>query len=302
MPTSPLLSTPAIALPLLRRGKVRDVFEAGDDRLLIVATDRISAFDHVLGSGIPDKGRILTQLSAFWFGRLGGLTRHHLVSTDVATFPAGAQVAAADLEGRSMLVRRTRPLPVECVARGYLEGSGWKDYQATGAICGHHLPAGLRQCDRLPAPIFTPATKAESGHDENITEAAAAALLGEDLFDQVRTLTLALYSAGAEHAAARGILVADTKFEFGIVEEAAGPGILLIDEVLTPDSSRFWPADWYEPGRPQPSFDKQFVREYLERIHWNKQPPVPALPDDVVARTREKYLDAFRRLTGADLA
>jgi phosphoribosylaminoimidazole-succinocarboxamide synthase len=299
---APLLDIAGVHLPLVRRGKVRDVFAADDDHLLIVASDRISAFDHVLGSGIPDKGRILTQLSAFWFATLAPLTAHHLVSTDVGDFPAAAQAAAADLAGRSMLVRRTRPLPVECVARGYLEGSGWKDYQATGAICGHQLPAGLRQCDRLPEPIFTPATKAESGHDENISEAEAARLLGDDVFAQVKALTLALYRAGSEHAAAHGILVADTKFEFGLVAGDEDAQVLLIDEVLTPDSSRFWPADQYTPGRPQPSFDKQFVREYLERIQWDKQPPVPALPDDVVARTREKYLDAFARLTGTPLA
>jgi phosphoribosylaminoimidazole-succinocarboxamide synthase len=299
---APLLDIAGVQLPLVRRGKVRDVFAADDDHLLIVASDRISAFDHVLGSGIPDKGRILTQLSAFWFATLAPLTAHHLVSTDVGDFPAAAQAAAADLAGRSMLVRRTSPLPVECVARGYLEGSGWKDYQATGAICGHQLPAGLRQCDRLPEPIFTPATKAESGHDENISEAEAARLLGDDVFAQVKALTLALYRAGSEHAAAQGILVADTKFEFGLVAGDEDAQVLLIDEVLTPDSSRFWPADQYTPGRPQPSFDKQFVREYLERIQWDKQPPVPALPDDVVARTREKYLDAFARLTGTPLA
>lgn len=297
---SPLLTTPAIGLPLLRRGKVRDVFDAGDDRLLIVATDRISAFDHVLGSGIPDKGRILTQLSAFWFGRLAAVTPHHLLSIELDAFPASAQ--RPELAGRAMLVRRTQPLAVECVARGYLEGSGWKDYQATGTLCGHRLPSGLRQCDRLPTPIFTPATKAESGHDENITEAQAAEVLGESVFTQVRDLTLALYRAGADHAAARGILVADTKFEFGLVHEDGASRVILIDEVLTPDSSRFWPADQYAPGGPQPSFDKQYVREYLERIQWDKQPPVPSLPDDVVARTREKYLDAFRRITGADLA
>jgi phosphoribosylaminoimidazole-succinocarboxamide synthase len=299
---APLLDIAGVQLPLVRRGKVRDVFAADDDHLLIVASDRISAFDHVLGSGIPDKGRILTQLSAFWFATLAPLTAHHLVSTDVGDFPAAAQAAAADLAGRSMLVRRTRPLPVECVARGYLEGSGWKDYQATGAICGHQLPRGLRQCDRLPEPIFTPATKAESGHDENISEAEAARLLGDDVFAQVKALTLALYRAGSEHAAAQGILVADTKFEFGLVAGDEDAQVLLIDEVLTPDSSRFWPADQYTPGRPQPSFDKQYVREYLERIQWDKQPPVPSLPDDVVARTREKYLDAFARLTGAPLA
>ena len=306
MPKRPLLETTRVDLPLLRRGKVRDVFDAGDDRLLIVATDRISAFDHVLGSGIPDKGRILSQLSVFWFGHLAHLTSHHLLSTDVGDFPTGAQAAADDLAGRSMLVRKTRPLPVECVARGYLEGSGWKDYQATGTLCGHRLPAGLRQCDRLPTPIFTPATKAETGHDENITEAEAARLLGDDVFEQVKALTLALYAAGAEHAATRGILVADTKFEFGLVSqdaaEADSPRVILIDEALTPDSSRFWPADQYAPGGPQPSFDKQFVREYLEAIQWDKQPPVPSLPDDVVEKTREKYLDAYRRLTGHDLA
>lgn len=301
MSHTPLLATPAIGLPLVRRGKVRDVFEAGDDRLLIVATDRISAFDHVLGSGIPDKGRILTQLSAFWFARLGAITPHHLVSTKAADFPTSTQGAAAELAGRSMLVRRTEPLPVECVARGYLEGSGWKDYQATGTVCGHRLPAGLRQCDQLPVPIFTPATKAESGHDENISEVRAAAILGDDVFAQVKALTLALYAAGASHAAGHGILVADTKFEFGLVEEGGTTRVLLIDEVLTPDSSRFWPADQYAPGGPQPSFDKQYVREYLERIQWDKQPPVPSLPAAVAERTRDKYLDAFRRLTGADL-
>jgi phosphoribosylaminoimidazole-succinocarboxamide synthase len=299
---APLLDIAGVPLPLVRRGKVRDVFAADDDHLLIVASDRISAFDHILGSGIPDKGRILTQLSAFWFARLAPLTAHHLVSTAVGDFPVAAQAAAAELEGRSMLVRRTRPLPVECVARGYLEGSGWKDYQATGAICGHRLPPGLRQCDKLPEPIFTPATKAEAGHDENISEAEAARLLGDDVFARVKTLTLALYRAGAEHAAAHGILVADTKFEFGLVGDGTDAQVLLIDEVLTPDSSRFWPADQYAPGRPQPSFDKQYVREYLERIQWDKQPPVPSLPAEVVARTREKYLDAYARLTGAPLA
>ncbi len=299
---APLLDITGVPLPLVRRGKVRDVFAVDDDHLLIVASDRISAFDHVLGSGIPDKGRILTQLSAFWFATLAPLTAHHLVSTDVGDFPAAALAAAVDLAGRSMLVRRTRPLPVECVARGYLEGSGWKDYQATGTICGHQLPAGLRQCDRLPEPIFTPATKAESGHDENISETEAARLLGDDVFARVKALTLALYRAGAEHAAAHGILVADTKFEFGLVGDGERAQVLLIDEVLTPDSSRFWPADQYVPGRPQPSFDKQYVREYLERIQWDKQPPVPSLPDEVVARTREKYLDAYARLTGATLA
>jgi phosphoribosylaminoimidazole-succinocarboxamide synthase len=293
-----LLETTDVDLPLLRRGKVRDVFEADADHLLIVATDRISAFDHVLGSGIPDKGRILTQLSAFWFRHLAHVTPHHVVSTDVADFPAGARRAASRLAGRSMLVRRTQPLPVECVARGYLEGSGWKDYLATGAVCGHPLPAGLRQCDRLPMPLFTPATKAESGHDENISEAQAAAILGDDVFGQVKALTLALYTAGAEHAASRGILVADTKFEFGLVEEGGASRVILIDEVLTPDSSRYWPADAYAPGGSPPSYDKQFVRDHLLAIAWDQKPPGPRLPPEVIARTREKYLAALRNLLG----
>lgn len=302
MPTAPLLDCSDLPLPLLRRGKVRDVFEVDDDHLLMVATDRISAFDHVLGSGIPDKGRILTQLSAFWFGMFGDDVRHHLVSMDTADFPASVRPFADRLRGRTMLVRRTTPLPVECVARGYLEGSGWKDYQATGTICGVPLPAGLTQCAQLPAPIFTPATKAESGHDENISEAQAAALIGAERVAALRDLTLTLYARGAAHAATRGILVADTKFEFGLLGDGDTASIVLIDEVLTPDSSRFWPADAYAPGGPQPSFDKQYVREYLEAIAWNKQPPVPSLPEDVVAKTREKYVEAYTRLTGTPFA
>jgi phosphoribosylaminoimidazole-succinocarboxamide synthase len=298
----PLIDSSLADLPLVRRGKVRDVYGVDDDHLLIVATDRISAFDYVLGSGIPDKGRILTQLSAFWFDRVADLVPHHLVATDVARFPAALARHADVLRGRAMLVRRTTPFAVECVARGYLSGSGWKDYQRTGQVCGVPLPAGLRESDRLPEPIFTPATKAESGHDENISEAQAAAIVGEATLARLKALTLALYRRGAEHAASCGIILADTKFEFGLRPGPDGDALLLIDEVMTPDSSRFWPADGYAPGGPQPSFDKQFVRDYLEAIRWNKQPPVPALPDDVVARTREKYLDAYRRLTGRDLA
>ncbi len=302
MTIAPLLDCSDLPLPLLRRGKVREVFEVDADHLLMVATDRISAFDHVLGSGIPDKGRILTQLSAFWFTMFADTVKHHLVSMDPADFPAVVRPYADRLRGRTMLVRRTTPLPIECVARGYLEGSGWKDYQATGAICGIPLPAGLVQCAQLPAPIFTPATKAESGHDENISEAQAAARIGTARVGQLRDLTLTLYARGAAHAATRGILVADTKFEFGLVGEGDAAELVLIDEVLTPDSSRFWPADAYAPGGPQPSFDKQYVREYLESIAWNKQPPVPSLPPDVVARTREKYLEAYTRLTGLPFA
>jgi len=299
--TPPLLDTSFPALARLRRGKVRDVYEVDDKHLLIVATDRISAFDYVLGSGIPDKGKVLSQLSTFWFGLLGDVVAHHLVSADVRDYPAALAPHADALRGRSMLVRRTTPLTIECVARGYVSGSGWKDYVATGRICGIALPPGLRESDRLPAPIFTPATKAESGHDENIDEAHAVALVGRDVFDRVKALTLELYARGAAHAASRGILLADTKFEFGLVETDGRQEIILIDEALTPDSSRFWPAAGYAPGGPQPSFDKQYVRDYLESIRWNKQPPVPSLPDEVVARTRDKYLEAFRLLTGRDL-
>jgi phosphoribosylaminoimidazole-succinocarboxamide synthase len=297
----PVLETDLPTLTLYRRGKVRDVYVVDADHLLIVATDRISAFDYVLGSGIPDKGKVLTQLSAFWFDLLRDVVPNHLVAVDVAKYPASLAPYADLLRDRSMLVRRTEPLPVECVARGYISGSGWKDYQATGQICGLTLPAGLRESDRLPAPIFTPATKAQSGHDENISDAQAAEILGRDLLTQVKSLTLQLYTRGSAHAAAHGILLADTKFEFGIIQQGGRREVLLIDEVLTPDSSRFWPADAYTPGRAQPSYDKQFVRDYLESIKWNKQPPVPALPGEVVVRTRAKYLEAFKRLTGREL-
>ena len=280
-----------------RQGKVRDIYELGD-RLVLVATDRISAFDYVLGSGIPDKGKVLTQLSAFWFGQTHDIVPNHLIATDVAEFPAGLREDADMLAGRSMLVRKTNPIPIECVARGYLSGSGWKDYRATGTVCGVPLPGGLRESDRLPAPVFTPATKATSGHDVNISQAEAGRIVGDRLVATLRDLTLQLYAFGAAHAESRGIILADTKFEFGLTDEGR---VLLIDEVMTPDSSRYWPKDQYEPGGPQPSFDKQYVRDYLELIHWNKQPPVPSLPDDVVLRTREKYLEAFRRLTGKEV-
>jgi phosphoribosylaminoimidazole-succinocarboxamide synthase len=301
-PTAALLETSLDGLTLHRRGKVRDVYDV-DGYLLIVATDRISAFDFVLGSGIPDKGRVLTQMSVFWFEHLGDVVPNHFVSANPDDYPAAARRHAAVLDGRSMLVKNTDPHPVECVARGYLAGSGWKEYRETGRVCGVSLPSGLRESDRLPTPIFTPATKADSGHDINIPEAEAGRIVGADRIRRLRDLTLELYSRGASHAERLGIIVADTKFEFGLQPGAAGANgdLLLIDEALTPDSSRFWPRDDYTPGRSQASFDKQYVRDYLERIGWDKQPPVPALPDDVVARTREKYLEAYRLLTGRPL-
>ena len=319
---TPVTETSLAGLNLHRRGKVRDVYDvtlaSGEAALLMIATDRISAFDYVLGSPIPDKGKVLTQLSAFWFERLAGLVPHHLLSMNVEDFPAAAQPHANVLRGRTMLCRVTRPVPVECVARGYLSGSGWKEYQKTGAVCGIQLPAGLRESDRLPEPIFTPATKAESGHDENISFDEAATIVGRDLMTRLRDLTLEIYRRGCEHAEAKGIIIADTKFEFGLAQanpnssrrsaEGAkadnligGDEIVLIDEVLTPDSSRFWPRASYSPGHGVPSFDKQFVRDYLEDIKWDKQPPVPSLPDDVIAHTREKYIDAFRLLSGREL-
>jgi phosphoribosylaminoimidazole-succinocarboxamide synthase len=293
----PLLETHLDGLAPHRQGKVRDIFDFGDT-LLIVATDRISAFDYVLGSGIPDKGKVLSQLSAFWFERTSHLVRNHLLTMDVSAYPPPMRGHADVLAGRSMLVRKTNPVPIECVARGYLSGSGWKEYAASGSVCGVALPAGLHESDRLPAPIFTPATKATSGHDVNISEAEAGALVGTTLVSRLRELTLALYRFGAAHAESRGIILADTKFEFGLIE---GGEVMLIDEVMTPDSSRYWPREQYHPGGPQPSFDKQYVRDYLEGIRWNKQPPVPTLPEEVVTRTRDKYLEAFRRLTGTEL-
>jgi phosphoribosylaminoimidazole-succinocarboxamide synthase len=299
---TPVLETALDGLQLHRRGKVRDVYEvtldSGETALLMIATDRISAFDYVLGSGIPDKGKVLTQLSAFWFERLEGLVPHHLLGIDVNAFPAAAHRHAEVLRGRTMLSRMTRPLPVECVARGYLSGSGWKEYQQTGAVCGITLPSGLRESDR----IFTPATKADTGHDENISYEQAGAIVGEDMIKRLRDLTLEIYRRGCEHAESKGIIIADTKFEFGLVRDGdPATDIVLIDEVLTPDSSRFWPQDSYAPGHGVPSFDKQFVRDYLEDIRWDKQPPVPSLPDPVIQKTREKYVEAFRLLSGREL-
>ena len=298
MPSHVLLDTQLDGLTLVRRGKVRDVYAAGD-HLILVATDRISAFDYVLGSGIPDKGRVLNQLSAFWFARTGGIITNHLISTNVDEYPEEARRFRSQLEGRSLLARRTTPIQVECVARGYISGSGWKDYKATGEVCGIPLPKGMRESDRLPETIFTPATKADSGHDENISEEAAAQVVGADLLARLKALTMQLYAHGVAHAESKGIILADTKFEFGITDDGE---LILIDEMMTPDSSRYWPKDTYSPGGPQPSFDKQYVRDYLESIKWNKQPPVPSLPDDVIQNTRSKYLDAFRRLTGRELA
>jgi phosphoribosylaminoimidazole-succinocarboxamide synthase len=276
------------------RGKVRDIYDLGD-RLLIVATDRLSAFDVILPTPIPDKGRVLTQLSLFWFNLLKDVIPNHIVSS--TDFPAPFDKFSDDLAGRSMVVRKTKPLPIECVVRGYISGSGWKDYGATGKICGIALPAGLRESDRLPVPIFTPATKAASGHDENISFEQAASLIGNGLAEKVCTVSLEIYNRAAAYAEPRGIIIADTKFEFGLLNN----DLIWIDEALTPDSSRFWPAAQYQPGGPQPSFDKQFVRDYLERMQWPKTPPGPELPPEVVGATRAKYREAFRILTGREL-
>lgn len=278
----------------MARGKVRDIYDLGD-RLLIVATDRLSAFDVILPTPIPDKGRVLTQLSLFWFEKLKGIVPHHVISA--TDFSGELAPHAETLRGRSMIVRRTQPVPIECVARGYISGSGWKDYRATGRICGIPLPAGLKESDRLPEPIFTPATKATTGHDENISFEETASQIGESLASRLRDITLEVYRRASEFAAERGIIIADTKLEFGIDRGE----LVWIDEALTPDSSRFWPADSYEPGKAQPSFDKQYVRDYLERIGWSKQPPAPALPSDVVSATRAKYREAYKRLTGREL-
>ncbi len=292
-----LLETDLPDVELVARGKVRDIYRAGDDSLLIVATDRISAFDYILASGIPRKGEVLTQLSLFWFDFLRDVVRTHLITADVDRYPEPLPRYRDQLEGRSMLVRRARMLEVECVARGYLSGSGWKDYLATGAVCGIPLPAGLVESAELPEPIFTPATKAQSGHDLNISFEEAAARVGRDVAERIRELTLEIYRRAARYARERGIIIADTKFEFGFMDGE----LVLADEALTPDSSRFWPAAGYQPGGPQPSFDKQYVRDYLESIRWNKQPPAPALPEDVIRNTSAKYLEAYRLLTGKSL-
>ena len=301
MSTVPIFETSLHGVTTLHRGKVRDLYAVGD-RLLIVATDRISAYDVVLDSAIPDKGKVLTQLSAFWFERTSHIVPHHMVSMDPSTYPAALRGQQSLLAGRSMLVRRTRPVLIECVARGYLAGSGWKEYRDTGRVCGIQLPSGLRESDRLPHPIFTPATKAETGHDVNISEDEAADLVGRDLVTRLRDLTLALYSFGAAHAESCGIIVADTKFEFGLVPGDDAESVVLIDEALTPDSSRFWPAAEYAPGGAQPSFDKQYVRDHLDTVGWDRRPPAPALPASVVEGTQEKYRSAFRLLTGRELA
>ena len=300
MPPSAVLETSLSSLPV-RRGKVRDIYDLGD-RLLLVATDRISAFDWVLPSGIPDKGKILTQLSRFWFELLG--EPHHLLTCDVSAMGLPSDVDRGPLAGRTMLVRKTQVVPVECVARGYLSGSGWKEYVRQGTVCGLSLPGGLRESEKLSEPIFTPATKAESGHDENISFEAMSKVVGRDRAEELRRRTLAVYLRGADYARQRGIIIADTKFEWGLVAEtgAARPRAILIDEVLTPDSSRFWPADRYGAGGGQPSFDKQYVRDWLQSTGWDKQSPPPPLPDEVIARTRDKYIEAYEILTGQRFA
>ena len=284
------------ALTLHARGKVRDIYVAGND-LLFVASDRISAFDHILASEIPDKGKVLTQLSLFWFDFLRDVVPNHVITAHVDKYPESLREFAEQLRGRSMLVRRAKMFPVECVARGYLSGSGWKEYQQSQSICGIPLPASLCESDRLPEPIFTPATKSNSGHDINITFEETIKIVGHDIAERLRDLTLRIYGLAVEHAKGRGIIIADTKFEFGLIDDR----IVLADEVLTPDSSRFWPMETYQPGKPQLSYDKQFVRDYLESIHWDKNPPAPALPDDIVRKTREKYVQAFRQLSGQEL-
>jgi len=291
-----LLQTDFPELTLHARGKVRDLYSL-NGHLLFVATDRISAFDYVLATGIPEKGRVLTQLSLFWFDFLKGTVNNHLITARVEDYPAPLRKYADDLRGRSMLVTKAQMIDIECVARGYLSGSGWKEYQQNGSVCGIKLPAGLKESDKLPEPIFTPATKALTGHDENISFEEMAKRTGKDLAEKLRDLTLNIYQKAADYAAGRGIIIADTKFEFGHTEK----GLILADEVLTPDSSRFWPADKYQPGRAQESYDKQFVRDYLEAIKWNKQPPAPALPPDVAQKTSEKYIQAYKVLAGREL-
>ena len=284
-------------LELFASGKVRDIYLLDKDHLLFVATDRISAFDYVLATGIPNKGNVLNQLSLFWFDFLKDTVANHLVTADVGRYPGAAQKYSAQLRGRSMMVRRAEMFPVECVVRGYISGSAWKEYKAAGTVCGIQLPAGLKESDQLPEPIFTPSTKAVSGHDENISLEEAAKIIGQDNAEQLRDLSIAVYKKAADYARGKGIIIADTKFEFGRTDA----GIILADEVLTPDSSRFWPADKYRPGQSQESFDKQYVRDYLEEIRWNKQPPVPALPTEVARKTSEKYVEAYRQLTGRTL-
>jgi phosphoribosylaminoimidazole-succinocarboxamide synthase len=291
-----IIQTDLAGIKLHRRGKVRDVYDVGE-HYLIIATDRLSAFDVVLPTPIPNKGKVLTQMSAFWFDHFKDYVPNHVVSTRVEEYPKALHQFKDQLDGRSMLVKKAQVFPVECVARGYLTGSGLKDYNKTGSVSGVRLPAGLRDSDRLPQPIFTPSTKAEQGHDENISEEQAAEIIGQDNIRRLKELTLGLYSGGVEYALKRGIIICDTKFEFGLIDGK----IAVVDEVLTPDSSRFWPADKYSPGKPQPSFDKQFVRDYLEKIGWNKQPPAPELPNEIVQATSAKYIEALRLVTGREL-
>ena len=293
MTDTPVYQTEFSDLKLVGRGKVRDIYDLGD-QLLIVATDRLSAFDVVMAEPIPGKGRVLTQISAFWFDKLGDISPNHLISMDPSEYPAACQPYASDLAGRSMLVKKAEPLLLECIVRGYLAGSGYKDYMATGEVCGYKLPAGLVDSSRLDTPIFTPSTKAEFGeHDENVTIEEARKIVGEKLADQVAEKSLALYERARSIAESKGIIVADTKFEFGLIDG----NLILIDEVLTPDSSRFWPMDQYEPGHSQPSYDKQFVRDYLSGLDWDKTPPPPTLPQDIIDKTAQKYAEALRRLT-----
>ena len=293
-----LLQTSLSDLKLLRRGKVRDVYAVDADSLLIVATDRISAFDCILPTPIERKGEVLTALSEFWFEQLKDVVANHLIESDVEAMPNSVKRHAETLRGRSMLVRRAQVFPVECVVRGYLVGSGWKDYKRTGSVCGHKLPEGLVESAKLPEAIFTPSTKAEEGHDENITEDQVRDLIGDEQTALLRDTSLRLYREAHEYARHRGIIIADTKFEFGLDKDGQ---LMLVDEVLTPDSSRFWPADEYEPGRSQPSFDKQFVRDYLETLDWDKKPPAPPIPNEIAAATTARYLDAYRLLTGKEL-
>ena len=296
MNSNVLLKTEFKDLPLFRRGKVRDVYDLGD-KLLIVSTDRVSCFDVVLPCGIPDKGKLLTSISVFWFDFIKDIIPHHFITANVDEYPVNLKKYKSDLAGRSMLVLKTKPLAVECVVRGYLSGSGWKEYKQKQSVCGINLPKGLKESERLPEIIFTPSTKAQVGHDQNIHQRSVEDLVGVDLASRLKKTSIAIYKLASDYALGKGIIIADTKFEFGIYQDQ----LIIIDEVLTPDSSRFWPFQDYHPGQPQPSFDKQFLRDYLETLNWDKTPPAPGLPKEIIARTTEKYLDAYRKLTGKEL-